>query len=61
MHTIKPNHKVPLNCPYKRKKKHAGTEAAVRYVEDVSVPLPGKKTVSKRNLNPGNVYLRGFP
>ena len=33
-----------------QKKTHKGTEAAISYMEEISVHLPGKRTVSKRCL-----------
>ncbi|KAK7484163.1 hypothetical protein BaRGS_00024533, partial [Batillaria attramentaria] len=34
--------------PYKRKKMHAGTEASLRFFEEIAVNLPGKRTVNKK-------------
>ena len=39
-------------------KRHKGTEAAVSYMEEISVHLPGKSTVSKRCLTQKKVLLK---
>ena len=44
-----PSKTVPQTSPYMRNKRHHGTEAALKFMEEVSVPLPGKKQSAEKH------------